>query len=481
MSRKTWAEIEAALLVSEPESGASDASRAYREALEVLRESDVRFCLLRDDPAALHALRDLDLLVHPLDWRLAAAALERAGFLPRYDRRLRKKQVFLRFESGCFRSLDVHGAFVQNGIEYMRAVPALARLDRTAAVPRLCDEDLFLHVLLHNLLGKPELQPKHRALLDGLVRRGLNGTRLVESADWVGGERFVDEVLSGWDAVVSDPVRWRSLRRRLRGRLLRRPANQIGAWRYRHGDRLRLRRRPVVLALLGPDGSGKTTFADTLQEMLKDSPLRPGRVYMGCWGHDLLLMRQARRLTPQQISFARLFWRACKLPIPLRAEERAYAVAHRLRPLALGLASLRQTIKDTVFGVSLLTELGYRYARHIALSRRPIVLTDRYVYDLEFRHGKVPYERGAFVRKCLYRFFPAPDGILYLTTSYDLVAVRKPQLDRESFVVMDRVFRRVLARHRPLEIASDVPPGELAQRFLTQHWERVLARCNRRA
>jgi hypothetical protein len=58
----------------------------------------------------------------------------------------------------------------------------------------------------------------------------------------------------------------------------------------------------MVLSLLGPDGSGKTSFADALEALLRDSPLRAGRVYMGCWGHDLLPMRQARRLVPPLVS-----------------------------------------------------------------------------------------------------------------------------------------------------------------------------------
>jgi thymidylate kinase len=166
--------------------------------------------------------------------------------------------------------------------------------------------------------------------------------------------------------------------------------------------------------------------------------------------------------------------------VVLGTEERA-ALAAAPRRAALATAALRTGIKNLLFGIALATELGYRYLRFIALARRPLVLTDRYVYDLEFRHGRAPFEHGAWIRRLFYRMFPAPDGILYLTAPYDLVAARKPQLDRALFETMDRGFRSVLARHRPLILTSDVPPDEVARRFLARHWESLLTRCNERA
>jgi thymidylate kinase len=191
-------------------------------------------------------------------------------------------------------------------------------------------------------------------------------------------------------------------------------------------------------------------------------------------------MRQARRLTPPQVSPFRLLLRQCGMRLGLCAEEHA-VLATKPRRTMLALAAVRTGIKNAVFAVALATELGYRYVRFIAFARRPIVLTDRYVYDLEFRHGRAPFEHGAWARRMFYRLFPAPDGVLYLTAPYDLVAARKPQLDRALFETMDRGFRAVLAHRQPLVLTSDIPPDELARQFLARHWESLLTRCNERA
>jgi hypothetical protein len=458
-----------------------EAGRSYREALACLSESNVRFCLLRDRWEALGEVRDLDVLVHPSDRRLAFAALGRAGFAFKRDRRLRGKWVFLRCDHGRFDVIDLHVALVQNGLEYMSVRGALARTIVAGPAPRLCPEDQFLHLLLHNLLGKPALQEKHLPELRALHAAGLDAGRLADQTRQFGLGGVVRRARADLQATLEDPKVWRRLRGAARRALLRRPDNLFGAWRYRHGDRIRLGRRPVVLALLGPDGSGKTSFADALEALLRDTPLRAGRVYMGSWGHDLLPMRNARRLIPPQVSYGRLLLKRCGLPVWIAAEDRAILAEAMPSRRHLARAALRYGVKNAAFHLALAIEMSYRYLRHIAISRRPIVITDRYVYDLEFRQGKRPFVHGSRSRAVWYRLFPAPDGILYLTTPYDLVAERKPQLDREQFETMDRIFRHVLHPFHPLLLVSDAPAETMARAFLTLHWETLLERCNRRA
>lgn len=469
----------AAPVSATPAERAADGQR-YRDALTCLAESDVRWCVLRDRVEDFGALRDLDLLVHPSDRALAAAALGRAGFVVRHDRRLRQKWVFVHWTGHRFLSIDLHAAFVQGGLEYMSARLALGRLDRSGPVPRLAPEDQFLHLVFHNLLGKRTLQEKHVPQLRALHDAGLDKAKLDEQARAFGVHGVVQSARVHFEGLVAHPNEWSALARRARQCLLVRPANLLGALRYAHGDRWRWQRRPVVLALLGPDGSGKTSFADALEALLRDSPLRAGRVYMGCWGHDLLPMRAVRRLIPPQRAHVRLFLARVGVKVALGEEEEAILLA-RPSPLRLGWNAVRYALKNVIFHGALGVEMSWRYVRHIALSRRPVVITDRYVYDLEFRQGKVPFWHGARTRRALYRIFPAPDGILYLTTPYDLVEKRKPQLDRTQFETMDRVFRSVLQPFGALLIQSDAPADDMARAFLTQQWETIVERCNHRA
>lgn len=452
----------------------------FRPVLQALAAAHVRHALLRDDPQALHAVRDLDLLVHPDDVAGASAVLHGAGFRCKRDRRLWRKWVFVRYRDGRFDVVDLHGACIQNGLEYMDAALAIERAEKSAGIPCLAREDAFLHLLVHNLIGKGHLQAKHLDRLRELQRNGLDPERLQAQTARFGLDGAVARARADFEVLARDTTACRSLRELVCRALWRHPANVWGALCFRYGDRLRTRRRAVVLALLGPDGSGKTSFADALQAHLHDSPLRPGRVYMGSWGHDLLPMRQARRLVPPQVSHTRLLLRRVGVPVAVSAEETARLAGRSSLP-GLAAAALRYALKGAGFHTAIAVEMSSRYVRYIARSRRPVVISDRWVHDLEFRQGKIPFVHGQRARAWWYRAFPAPDAILYLTTPYDLVEKRKPQLDRAQFEAMDAVFRTVLAPQQPLLLVSDAPPEGMVRAFLTEHWERILERCNQRA
>lgn len=468
--------------LAEAEPGASElrSDGAFQALLQALQAAHVRHALLRDDPHALDALSDLDLLVHPDDVAAAFAVLNEAGFRVKRDRRLWRKWVFVRYRAGRFDVVDLHGACIQNGFEYMDAALALERAEKNAGIPCLAREDAFVHLLLHNLIGKGHLQAKHLGRLRALQAAGLDPGRLRAQTARFGLGAIVDRARSEFEVLSTDAAACRALRATVCRVLWRQPRSAWGALRFRYGGLLRLRRRAVVFALLGPDGSGKTSFADALQAQLEDTPFRPGRVYMGSWGHDLLPMRQARRLVPPQVSHTRLLLRRLGAPVGLSAEERA-RLERRPNPFGLAAAAVRYAFKGAGFHTAIAAEMTYRYVRHIVRCRRPIVISDRWVHDLEFRQGKVPFVHGQRARAVWYRVFPAPDAILYLTTPYDLVEKRKPQLDRRQFEIMDAMFRTVLAPQHPLLLVSDAPPDEMVRSFLTQHWERILERVNRRA
>jgi hypothetical protein len=82
------------------------------------------------------------------------------------------------------------------------------------------------------------------------------------------------------------------------------------------------------------------------------------------------------------------------------------------------------------------------------------------------------------VRAWIYRHFPVPDGILYLSAPYSVVAARKPQLNKEQYETMDLRFRQVLKPYKPLELVTDVTARQVAHTFLDRYWTVLLDRFN---
>lgn len=459
-----------------PVAGAGE--RPYRDALRCLRESGVPFALMRDDPADLTMLADLDLLIDDRELDIAFAALERAGFLRKKTPQHHRKWVFIRYEAERFYTLDVHGAFVQNGIEYMDAHLALQRLDESASEPQLCREDRFVHLLLHNLLGKPRLQEKHLPRLRALLQHELDRSVVESQTTPFGTSRIVEVGMVDINVLAGDPKAWKRLRRQARRVLLAHGDNRRSARNFRWRTRRRWTDRPVVLCLLGPDGSGKTSITNELEELLRGTPLSAGRVYMGCWGHDLLPMRFFRRLVPPRISHWRIWQSLRGKPATLSEEEMEYVEQNRPTVGRQGWRAVRTACKDAVFYSALVVELAVRFLRGIQGCQRPLVLSDRWVFDLEFRQGRIPFTYHQSIRNRIYRRFPVPDGILYLSAPYSTVASRKPQLNKEQYEAMDLRFRQVLKPYKPLELVTDVTAREVAHTFLDRYWTVLLDRYN---
>jgi hypothetical protein len=451
------------------------------EALQCLREVAVPFVLVRGDPEAVQTATELELLVARNETRIAFAALRRAGF-----REMRTRfepattAVFLRAERNRFHVLRLHVELAAGGLRYMDAELALDRADRRPAYPRLSREDRFLHVLMRALLAGGEGPEAVRVQLHTLRREGLAVDKLAEQTRPLRVELEVRQVLRDLDLLVQDPRRWAGLGWRVRGALLRVPGNAASAWRCFRRRELRFSFKPVVVAVMGPPGSGRKAFCAALESLLADSPLRASRVLMSSWEFEGPSARILRALVPPRVSPVRLFLARCGRPVRLSAEERL-ALATAPGNAALALHASCHTVRSTAFHLLVALRLAGRYARRIARSRKALVIADGWVDDLAFRFGRETFLHGDGFRRWILGRFPQPDGILYLSTPYEVAADRDPQVDAEAFASVDQGLRRLLKPKGPLELVPDASPGETARTFLHRYWAHLLERCNRHA
>ena len=310
-------------MVAGPPAGGGAVSGVLTNAFEALDQRGIAWALLRGARALGELAADVDLLVD------AAAAAEIDGVLLAAGfARIRapghgSHRFYVSYDASQDRwiELDIVTVVAFGTRQQFRTALApalLARRRRFGTVATLHPDDGFWHLLLHLLLSRGGVPAQHRDVLRSSVSSALDGGPLqafVRALRPRVASRLPAAVEAGdWRAVVE------------LGRELGR------AWYLREGLGVVARstlhrverhippggaRRGMSVAVLGPDGAGKTTLAEALRSSTR---LPAAYVYLGVW-REFRFEAQLRR-----IFGARLALRLVKLLV-----KRALIAWHQRR------------------------------------------------------------------------------------------------------------------------------------------------------
>ena len=393
----------------------------FAKLLQELTACEIPYVLLRDRPDA-PGIHDLDLLIDE------TKTPEFLLLCRQYEFRLIRngslnpgKLLLLRWRPGeNALLLDVHQRLVVRGVEYLEAQRVLSRRQAQDGYFFPGQEDLLLTLLFHNLLGKGEIQAKHRLQLASLLAQNLNEDYLAQHAADFGLQEIVTRAKKDFDVLQRDTKLARRLSALSYRRLYRRrPANRWRRWgltiktatqKWLGG------RRGVLIVVLGPDGCGKSTLLRTLRERLRAAALTTDTVYLGPWGQSLLPLQKI-------LSYLHI--------TPYRAEDKAFysgKTAQRVTPHGLNL--WRQNLKAWLYYLAVSVELWFRYFKLVLpkLRQGRIILADRYIYDLLAGYKSRPMDYHWNIRRWLCRIYPRPHLTLLLDAPPEVIHRRKPQL-----------------------------------------------------
>lgn len=441
----------------------------YRELIKRLSDRGVAYALLRDSLLDAPELHELDILVWPEHRRRFVAVARELGFVVRKTG-IPGKEVLAAFDGETLRLLDVHYAFIQEGLVYLSLPAALARLRKTPeGYSVLSREDELLHLFYHNLLGKNHLQEKHLSRVKELLSPVPDLTylkhRVLHPKIWDCFEQFIlhpetfckDSQLAGKTA--------RQIRRAL---LWRSPANWLRWFYNRHLRRRLHRRRGVHFAFMGVDGAGKSTIIQAVQQQLEQAGgVKFYTVYMGPWGQIrspfMRLYKKLRLSPPEEDWFGRLREK-------LQGREKEYSLPLLLKKLLSG------KIQGWLYYLAIYLEFWYRYFRDVRprLRKGAIVLSDRYIYDLKYIYKDRPVEQFKWLRGLVCRFYPRPHRVVYLQNDPDTIVRRKPQLNASQIRQFQQFYRQALATYPVLDVFTDRPPEALARQVVSAIMEKHL-------
>jgi thymidylate kinase len=418
-------------------------------------EARTRVVSLRDPHWAGNGIiGDYDLLVHPSDLARALTVItsiaKSAGWRTLFEERIANHHQLVLWHraegsgQGPHRiNLDLQNALGRKGFYYAPSTPFLVNPVRRNGVAFPSPQAGVIALALHMLLDKGTVGDEYREIVQRDQRNGL--------------EQFAASVLPSeaarkvcaWIRTGAPSGEVRQIASNLRRALIIfHPLNLIrpAFVRLRRWVRFLGRRRGVLVAFLGPDGSGKSTLIQAVKGMSPSDPFPIKDVYMGKRDTFLPTSRLIRMMYRRQEKSSK----GGEITSKRRFVGR---LLYRLKDIA-GLANWT-------------LEQWSRYLIQVrpCLQQGGVVLADRYAYDLACRDERSIAHRPMVLR-ILAHLFPVPDRTYLLWEQPEVLYARTSEITpTESAAMLERLrqilhpipnFREVQT-HRPTELlASEV-------------------------
>ena len=372
----------------------------------------VEYCLLRNYDFLVDEKtpkESLDIVISVKSFVEAQRIFLARGFVERRQQFSLRHRAFFKLVNLEMVSFDVQvGGVYWNDMAYLSEDIFLRRVKKHFFYT-LSDNDTFVMLIAHSILGKRYFKEKYQRVLRELV---VDEGKVVAGLSRVfGGKRGRELFLLARNGQCSEVA----ILPLVLLFLVRKPRRffTFSALFFRWVDWKKPLKLAPLISIIGPDGAGKSSMVEALRWYLEKNGRKVRVVYTGRGkGHFLPMSWFGRHYK----------WREMK-----RDEQRVRSAGKieklEERVFVRKVSVMRRALYTLMAPVFAL-DLYLRYVFYILPQRRgrKIVITDRYGTDIMLmRH--VPL----VLKKFLYWWFPKPNLKIYLYNSVEVLHARRPR------------------------------------------------------
>lgn len=390
-----------------------------KKILETFNQEKINYCILRNYEFLYdfsYPFESLDTIVSKTDFRRLEKVLHNFGFNKRKQQFSLTHQAYYKFIDGKPISFDLQvGGIHWNDMVYLNEKILINKIrKRFFYIPS--DNDTFVMLLVHSILGKRYFKPKYQQILFSLYLQ-VNRSYVALQLSRIFNRQITKNLLSSVKNNHFNQIKTLPLVFYFIFSKFTHPFTFTAlTWRWFKQRKNPFRLAPLI-SLIGPDGAGKSTAVNGLIEHLQKSSRKVSLIYTGRGRNHILpitiLGKKYKKKETETFG---------------DKEEQL-----KRKP------SLKTKVTYTLAAPIFTLDLLLRYWLRIFPQRlkKKIVITDRYCSDI------ILMKNVSFAfKRFLLSLFPKPTISVLLYNSPEILHQRRPA---ESIIELERqmaIFRR---------------------------------------